>query len=545
MSDVFISYARATSGIAQRVADALRDLGFSVWRDDDLPAHRSYAEVIEERLNAARAVVVIWCADAARSEWVQSEADRARQDGKLVQMRIGDASLPMPFDRIQCADLTGWTGDASLHDWQKVVASVTELVGRETPAAGAAPSHAATELPALPAKPSIAVMPFANLSNDPEQAYFVEGMVEEIVGALSRFKTLFVVSAGSSMVSRGRELSPQEAAQRLGVNYLLEGSVRKAAGRARITVHVIDAKTGEEVWSDRLEDTLEDIFALQDRVAAQVAGVVETRIEDHDEARAERRPTTNLTAYEWYLRALPLFRTSRRAQMLESIAHLDRAIELDPNFTLAHAQSVVNHRQVVDHRWCDDIEAYRQRGLQLADHSLKLGWDDARCVATVAAGLPGLEGRSERALTLVDRALSLNSASSFVWLISGSVRLRIGEPELAAQHLETGMRLDPISSMNGFMRMYLASARFQQSRFDEALALYRTTTLRLPISYAILAALHGHRGEIDLARAALEEFHNVDAGTIEDAARVWFPRGEYRKLFTDGIALAEGRAVTA
>ena len=180
MTDIFISYARSTADQAHRVAEALRALGYGVWRDDELPAHRAYAEVIEERLKAAKAVVVIWSDEAVKSEWVQSEADRARTDRKLVQLNLDGAALPMPFDRIQCADLSGWTGDADAPGWRKVVASLGDLMG--------VPSAPAVEAPALtlPSKPSIAVMPFANLSGDPEQEYFVDGMLVEIVEALSR-----------------------------------------------------------------------------------------------------------------------------------------------------------------------------------------------------------------------------------------------------------------------------------------------------------------------------------------------------------------------
>jgi len=539
MSDVFISYARSTASQAQRIAEALRGLGYSVWRDDDLPAHRSYAEVIEERLTAAKAVVVVWSHEAARSEWVQSEADRARNIQRLVQVRIDDAQLPMPFDRIQCADLTGWAGDLQAHDWLKVVGSIADLVGQ----APAAPIVAA--LPALPSRTSIAVVPFANLSNDPEQAYFVDGMVEDIVAALARFKSLFVISAGSNMVAGGKEITAQEAARQLGVTYVLEGSVRKAAGRVRVVLHLIDTSNGAEIWSDRLDDTLEDMFALQDRVAERVAGVLESTLWDEDIKRAVARPTANISSYDLYLRSIPLFRLSRKEEMFQSIELLDRAIELDPTFAMAMSQSCVCRRQVIDHGWCDDPDPLRRRALELADHALRLAGDDARVLAQVAASLPGLEGSVERAITLMDRAIVLNPASAFVWLVSGSVRLRAGDPERAAEHLETSIRLDPISATtNPFARMYLASARFQQGRFDDALALFRSTVMRLPVSYAVLASLYGHLGQVDLAREALETFRDLTMGAVEDYADIWFARPQYRKLFMDGIALAEGKAPT-
>ncbi len=411
-------------------------------------------------------------------------ADRARVAGKLVQLRIDGSPLPMPFDRIQCADLAGWSGEPEARDWKKVVESVAELIqGR--PVEDAA-------MPALPAaRASVAVMPFANLSDDPEQAYFAEGMVEEVVSVLARFKSIFVIAAGSSMVIRGRAAAPQEAARQLGVRYILEGSVRRAAGRVRIALHLVEAATGAEGWSDRLEDTLEDVFALQDRVAQRVAGQIENQVMDADREKATTRPTANLTSYDHYLRANSLFRISRKDEMLQAIEHLDQAIALDPQYAVAHSQSAICHRQVVDHLWTNDPDGARRRGLALAERALALGSDDPAVLAQVAASLPGLEGRLERATALIDRAITLNRDSPFGWLISGSVRLRCGEPDLAAEHLETAMRLDPISSQNAFVRMYLASARFQQKRFEEALGLFQTTTLRLPVSYLTLAALHG------------------------------------------------------
>ncbi|HVN01316.1 MAG TPA: TIR domain-containing protein [Caulobacteraceae bacterium] len=531
MSEVFISYARSTEPQAKIVAEALRRLSYGVWRDDELPAHRSFSQVIEERLAAAKAVLVIWSADAAKSEWVQSEADRARKDGKLVQLRVDDAALPMPFDRTQCADLTVWNGDPEAPEWKKVVASIAALTGEQAPPI--APD------PTLFAKPTVAVIPFSNLSNDPEQTYFVEGVVEEIVASIARYRTLNVIAASDSTIYRGERASPQDAARRLGVNFLLEGSVRKAGARVRITLHLIDAATGAQIWADRLDDSLDDIFALQDRVAERVAGVIENRVLDASEQKASARPTGNMGSYDLYLRAMPLFRLSRKPEMLQSIELLGRAVELDPAFALAQSQSAVCHRQVVDHAWSDEPEFFRARGLALAERALALARDDSKVLAQVAASLPGLEGGCDRALALLERAAALNPASSFVELVSGSVQLRNGEPDIAAEHLERAIRLDPISSMNAFARMYLASARFQQERFAEALALFRTTTLRLPVSYAVLAALHGHLGQRAQARDALAQLESREAGDIEKFARIWFPRPNYRALLLDGIACAE------
>jgi len=291
MSDVFISYARSTEREAKQIAEALRGLGYDVWRDDELPAHRDYSEVIEERLRAAKAVVVVWSAEAAKSQWVRAEADLAREAQTLVQLSLDGAPLPMPFNRIQCADLAGWAGDPGHPGWRKVANSVAELANANVPAGAATVAASPPPLP-LSEKPSIAVLPFTDLSPAKDQDYFCDGMVVEIVTALSRFRTLFVIASGSSLTYRDVAGRLPQVARELGVRYLLEGSVRKAGDRVRIAAHLIDAHDGaREVWAERFDGTLEDVFALQDQVAGAVASQIEPTILAIETRRASARPT--------------------------------------------------------------------------------------------------------------------------------------------------------------------------------------------------------------------------------------------------------------
>src|SRR5258708_3558463 len=234
MSDIFISYARSTEAQAQAVAEALRGLGYGVWRDDELPAHRAYAEVIEERLRSAKAVVVMWSAEAVKSQWVRAEANVARAAGTLVQLRLDNTVPPLPFNEIQCADLVGWTGDLGAHGWKKVAASVAELIG----AIAAQP----TPSPAV-RKRSICVLPFANMSGDPEQEYFSDGISEDIITDLSKVSALEVCARNTAFTFKGKSMKVPDVARELGVSHVLEGSVRKAGGRARITPQLIDSST--------------------------------------------------------------------------------------------------------------------------------------------------------------------------------------------------------------------------------------------------------------------------------------------------------------
>jgi adenylate cyclase len=538
MSDIFISYARSTAQQAQAVADALRSLGYRVWSDDQLPAHRGYADVIEERLRAAKAVVVIWSAEAARSQWVQSEADRAREADKLVQLNIDGSKLPMPFDRIQCADMTGWTGDLAAPGWRKVVASVADLVSGE-----AATAPPAMTVPPLPEKPSIAVLPFANLSGDAEQDYFADGMVEEIVAALSRIRSIFVIASGSGLSFKGKGISAQEAARQLGVRYVLEGSVRQAGGRVRIAVKLIDGADGAQVWSDRIEDTLEDVFALQDTVALRVAAQIEPTVGDAEVRRAAKRPTENMGSYDLYLRAISHFIVGAKPAVLQALELLDRAIELDPDYAWALSTAAVCEYLVTLYGWSDDRAASRERSIEMAHRALKAAGDDAMVLSQVALTIADLEGDMDAAIAMADRAMALSPGASMAWAISGALRVRAGDADLASEHLETSVRLDPIGATRPTRMGLLAQARYFQGRYAEAVALSKEFVQQTDSAagYAFLAAGHGRLGQREAAQAALERYRALSPVPIEFLARAVLRHPTYVGLLLEGIDLAEGK----
>jgi TolB-like protein len=330
LSDIFISYARSTEGEARRIAEGLRALGHQVWRDDELPAHRSYAEVIEERLRLARAVVVLWSADAAKSEWVQSEADRARAERKLVQLTLDGAPLPMPFDRIQCADLQQWNGDPDHPGWRKVAASVAELVGGE-----GQPAPAAVAAPPPQTDPLLAVLAFDNLSGDPEMAYFSDGVSEEIQDTVARGVDIKVIGRTSSFQLRGADKSVKRVVEELSATHILDGSVRRAGERVRITTQLIECAGGKTLWSNRFDRDLTDIFALQDEIAAAVADALKTTFQPT--AAADPVPPE---LYDLYLKARAIYVDiggdwlGRRKQTL---AMLEQVVAQAPTFAKAWA----------------------------------------------------------------------------------------------------------------------------------------------------------------------------------------------------------------
>lgn len=331
MTDVFISYARSTAPTAKLVADALRTAGHSVWLDEQLPAHRSYADEIAERIDAARAVLVIWSREAVKSQWVRSEADRARINGTLVQVGIDNARLPMPFDQIQSIDLSGWSGDSTAPAWRMVLDSVAHLLGLP---ADASPAPAARN--GAPASPSIGVLPFKDLSAARDQDYFCEGIAEEIHNGLARLPGLRVAGS-AAMASDEIARGALEIARSLNVATFLEGSVRKSGDRARIGVRLIQVVDGFTLWADSFDRNLDDIFGVQDEIARAIVATLGVRLLARDSANFGIGGTANAKAHDLYLRARQLVRKELEAEDRTAAELFREATRADPGFAPAFA----------------------------------------------------------------------------------------------------------------------------------------------------------------------------------------------------------------
>jgi adenylate cyclase len=334
MSDVFVSYARPDEPHSERVAEALRAAGYRVWRDDELPAHRAYADVIEERLKSASAVVVLWSADAAKSQWVRSEADAARSAGTLVQAALDGTIPPMPFNQIQCADLNGWDGKAETPGWRKLVASVRQLAGAPAAQAVNAALRRAGQ------RVAVCVLPFQNMSGDPEQEYFSDGISEDITTDLSKVSALDVTARNTAFTFKGQSVNVCDVARQLGVSHVLEGSVRKAGGRVRINAQLIDGASGGHVWAERYDRDLDDIFAIQDEISEAIVAALKVKLLPQEKKAIEKRGTENAQAYNMYLLARQYWVTGnhgdiRREERVMRIC--SRAVEIDPYYARAWA----------------------------------------------------------------------------------------------------------------------------------------------------------------------------------------------------------------
>jgi adenylate cyclase len=403
-------------------------------------------------------------------------------------------------------------------------------------------SASAKPVLALPNKPSIAVLPFQNMSGDPEQEYFVDGMVEEIITALSRIHWLSVLARNSSFTFKGQAVDVKQVGRELGVRYVLEGSVRKAGGRVRITGQLIEAETGAHVWADRFDGALEDVFELQDKVASSVAGIIEPALQAAETARSTGRPTTDLTAYDLYLRAYAMFFSSAR-QIPDALRLMEQAIERDPRYGPALAWAAVCcFRLLYDDR-SEDPEADRLKGADFARRALEVASDDPGTLANAALALAYVGENIGAMIALVDHALALNSNYARGWHIGGLLRIWAGQPDIAIEHLENSLHLSPRVRI-GLSRTDLGTAYFYSRHFDEAvprLLLAIQEDPSLPQPYRILAACYTHMGRVDEAREIVERLRAITPVVIPNRTSYLRNPGD-RELLLSGLRLAAGEA---
>jgi adenylate cyclase len=430
MSHVFISYARTDEDLAGEIAHGLREAGYEVWRDDELPAHRAYAEVIEERIKGAAAVVVLWSAEAAKSQWVRAEADTARSALTLVQVTLDGTIPPLPFNQIQCADLKGWDGQRSTPGWRKLAASVEALAG---------PKEAKQETRrASDRQVSVCVLPFSNMSGDAEQEYFSDGISEDITTDLSRVSALEVIARNTAFTFKGQSVDVCEVARKLGVTHVLEGSVRKVGNQVRITAQLIDGRTGGHVWADRFDRDLTDIFTIQDEISKAIVAALKIRLLPAEKKALEQRDTTSAEAYNLYLLAKQYWVTGnhgdpRREERVMRICM--RAVEIDPYYArawalLAIAQS--NLRYGFDYA-VDDGVAAAHTAL-----SIDPGIAEAHCA--MARRLEE-KGRTAEAVAEIEKGLQLAPDSWELNKEAGRLSLRDRDLAKATAHYEKAVEV--------------------------------------------------------------------------------------------------------
>jgi adenylate cyclase len=513
MADVFVSYARHDEPLAERVADALRAEGYKVWRDDELPAHRAYAEVIEERLKGAKAVVVLWSAESAKSHWVRAEADAARAAGTLVQGSLDGTIPPLPFNQIQCANLNGWSRDADFAGWRKLRASVEAL-------AGIAQAPKETEARGVRRERSVCVLPFVNMSGDAEQEYFSDGITEDITTDLSKVSSLSVTARNTAFTFKRQPINVGEVARRLGVSHVLEGSVRKAAGRVRITAQLIDGTTGDHVWAERYDRDLTDIFAIQDEISKAIVTALKVKLLPEEKMAIERRGTANANAYNLYLMARQYWITGdfgdqRRED--RAIRLCKRAIEIDPDYPQAWALMGLAQANLFygygGNEGLDDGLAAAERALALdptiAEAHLPRAWHLA------------LRGRDAEAEGEIETALRLNPECWEANKEAARIFYRQGKLDEAIRLLEKAAELakSDFHSLGMLTACYLASGDSRPVRgcAERLIGLIEGVLVRDPDNGAALAFLalgHAALGQLERAQQYVERALLLDPDNL-------------------------------
>jgi TolB-like protein/class 3 adenylate cyclase/tetratricopeptide (TPR) repeat protein len=378
----------------------------------------------------------------------------------------------------------------------------------------------------LPEKPSIAVLPFENLSSDREQEYFADGIVEEIITALSRFRGLFVIARNSSFAYKGRAIDVKQIGRELGVRYILEGSIRKAGSKVRITGQLIDASSGAHLWADRFEGTLDDIFDLQDQVTASVVGAISPSLEKAEIERARRKPTESLDAYDYFLRGLGAFHQWTSDANYEALSLFQQAIKLDPTFATAYGMAALCYEQRKGNGWMIDRAGEVAETARLVRMASELGKDDAAALNAAGMALAYVVGDVDHGAALIDQSLSLNANLAAAWHQSGWMSIYRGNPEVALERFSRAIRLSPRDLYVFDIQMGTACAHFFTGRYAEAVSWAEAAVRQQPNScpaLRTLAASSAMAGRQEQAEKAITHLRVLDPGLRISNLRDLFP----------------------
>jgi len=384
-------------------------------------------------------------------------------------------------------------------------------VSAPPPIAPPVAAAAACDAPlALPDRPSIAVLPFQNMSGDPEQEYFVDGLVEDIITGLSRFKSLFVIARNSSFTYKGKSPDIRQVGRELGVRYVLEGSVRKAGGKVRISGQLIDCGNGAHLWADRFDAALEDIFDLQDRITTTVVGAIAPKLRQVEIEKAQRRRPDSLDAYACVMRAMPAVWSFDPAARAEALRQLQRAIALDPHYALPVALAAWCHAQSTTYDG-EDPSHDRLLAVQLAEAAARLDSEDEVVLAVLAAAY-SLSGDHTRAGPLLEKALLLNPNSAWTWQRSGWHNFYLERYELALEHFDRGIRISPLDPLNFNGVFGMGGAYLGLGWFEDAVTTIRKCMSMQPearFAQRMLAVALAHAGRTDEAREIIGQYPRV------------------------------------
>jgi adenylate cyclase len=393
----------------------------------------------------------------------------------------------------------------------------------------------------LPDRPSIVVLPFSNIGGDPEQEHFAYGIVEDITAALSRVRSFFVIARNSSFAYKGRAVSVQQISRELGVRYLLEGSVRRAGNRLRITAQLIDGTNGSHLWAEHYDGVAEDLFDFQDQITASVVGAIQPSIRAAEIERALRKRPESLDAYDLVMRALPLVWSLERENNLEAARLLDEALQLDSGYPLALSLAAWCSGQRLIYNWSEDTESDTREALRKAHLAAAMAADDSFTLAVLGAALT-ITRNFQRAGSLLDRALALDPNSAWAWNRRGWLHNYQDEPEAAIPRFERSLRLSPFDPMAFNCDMGIGCAHFIAERYDQSIFWQEKALMAHPSSSWIhrnLAPAYALSGQTAKAQESVRELLKGYPGiTITDITRALvFSPGVLARI-ADGLRMA-------
>jgi adenylate cyclase len=531
--DVFISYSSHDKTVADATCSTLESAGIRCWiaPRDVLPG-KEYAAAIIQAIDSCRTLVLIFSSHANASPQIHREIERAAsKNATIIPMRIEDIKPTegMEYFLGQIHWLDAFTPPLAVH-LQQLVETIKSIQQ---------PSSARLSL-VLPDKPSIAVLPFQNIGGNPEQEYFADGIVEDIITALSRFPQLFVIARNSSFAYKGQHLDIRQIGRELGVQYVLEGSVRRSQDHMRVTTQLIDAKSGSHIWADSYDRVVAAVFDVQDEIMRATVGAIEPSVKRAEIERAKRKRANQLGAYDLYLRALPGLYSATRQGNEEAVRLLKQSLSVDPNFAASAAMLGLCFTWQFAYGW-GNLQEIVSEALHYAQMALRLDKDNSDALAIMARLTGGPRHQYDEAMILAERAVECNPNSAFAWNNRGWIHLFMEQPEIAKPYLEYALRLSPRDPFSHDTWVGIAIVFIQLKRDEDAVIAARKAVQQNPQhawSHRLLAislALAGRREE---ACSAVKRAMEVDPTFSIKGFRSWNPFLHGNKRYVDGMELA-------
>ena len=534
MADVFVSYARIDKPRVAPLVAAIEAQGWSVWWDPAIAPGQEFDRQIAEELKAAAAVLVVWTPNSVGSRWVRGEARDGADRGILVPVRFENALLPIDVRAFHTIDVDDWAQDPASPRLRELLGALGALIARGPadspsmpPVASVAPTAVATP---GPARVAICVLPFANLGGDPEQQFFSDGITEDIITELSRWRLLSVRSRSASFRYRGHSIDLRQVARELDVRFVVEGSIRRMGDRIRISVQLTDTESGRQVWAERFDRGREEIFDVQDEVVRTIVGTLVGRVQSSDIERSRRKPPANLEAYECVLNgnALPW---DEPAGAAEAMRLFQRAIEIDPGYGMAHAL-LASMRSSQWRNDPGDSTALLDEAYGLAKRAVELDDGESTCHSLLAQVC--LHRRAfEMAVQHMRRAVEINPSNQWNQADMGLVLMSVGQAQEALTWYARARQIDPFFDPPWYWRQ-TGQTYMVLGRFEEAMSMFEHIPIHTYRTAALTAGCHARLGNMENARqCAAECLSMMPTFTVR-----WYMSKEPLKVPADAEMLA-------